>query len=485
MLTVEKQIWLQAKEKPGKLAIKSGKDTATYLELVQRISAAVRYIQTLPGYSKGKIIMIAADKQIEFIYAYFGAHLAGLVVAPIDSETNPTRFGYIAESIKPFCVVGFKKIDTDIHKVDLKDFKELSVSLDFNEFEFPNEDCMADILFTTGTTGAPKGVPLTFKNESAAVRNINTYIGNTPDDVELLALPVSHSFGLGRIRCCLCNGQTLHLLGSFVNVKRIFRIIEEEHITGFSMVPASWKYLQKMSGNRLGDFSNQLKYIEMGSAYLSEGDKRELAELFPGTSIMMHYGLTEASRSAFMEFHADNTHLATVGKASPFTDIKVFDEHGNQLAVGQEGEICVKGEHVTSGYLNILPQEVFYGSGKDYFRTGDSGTIDKDGYITLKARIKELINVGGKKVAPTEVDEQLMKIDGVIDCACVAMKDPEGVLGEVVKAYIVRKDDSVTFEYISNRLIGNLESYKLPVQYEWIDVIPRTKNGKIQRNLLQ
>lgn len=485
MLTVERQIWLQAKEKPYKLAIKSGKDSATYLELTQRISAAMQYIQSLPGYSKGKTIMIAADKQIEFIYAYFGAHLAGLVVAPIDSETNPTRFGYITESIKPFCVVGFKKIDTDIHKVDLKDFKELPVSLDFNELEFPAEDCMADILFTTGTTGAPKGVPLTFKNEAAAVRNINTYIGNTPDDVELLALPVSHSFGLGRIRCCLCNGQTLHLLGSFVNVKRIFRIIEEEHITGFSMVPASWKYLQKMSGNRLGEFSNQLKYIEMGSAYLSEEDKRELAELLPGTRIMMHYGLTEASRSAFMEFHADNAHLATVGKASPFTDIKVFDEHGNQLAIGQEGEICVKGEHVTLGYLNIPSQKVFYGLDKDYFRTGDSGTIDEDGYITLKARIKELINVGGKKVAPTEVDEQLMKIDGVIDCACVAMKDPEGVLGEVVKAFIVRKDDSVTFEYISNRLIGNLESYKLPVQYEWIDVIPRTKNGKIQRNLLQ
>jgi long-chain acyl-CoA synthetase len=198
----------------------------------------------------------------------------------------------------------------------------------------------------------------------------------------------------------------------------------------------------------------------------------------------MHYGLTEASRSAFIEFHADSAKLSTVGKASPFTDIQIFDNYGIQINDGQEGEICVKGEHVTLGYINQPKQNAFYGSNRDYFRTGDRGFIDSDGYITLIARIKELINVGGKKVAPTEVDEQLLKIDGVVDCACVAMKDPEGVLGEVVKAYVVRQNDSITAESINKQLVGTLESYKLPVKYEWIDTIPRTPNGKIQRNLL-
>jgi long-chain acyl-CoA synthetase len=171
-----------------------------------------------------------------------------------------------------------------------------------------------------------------------------------------------------------------------------------------------------------------------------------------------------------------------VGKASPFTDIQVFDEQERMLPQGEEGEICVKGEHVTSGYLNLPVESAFYG---EYFRTGDSGTIDAEGYITLKARIKELINVGGKKVAPTEVDEQIMKIPGVEDCACVAMKDPEGVLGELVKAFVVRKDDTLTSEEITRQLTGKLEAYKMPAQYEWIDKIPKTNNGKIQRNLLQ
>lgn len=483
MISIEEQIWQQAALHPTKVAVKSGNDTATYNQLINRILAAKQIFKELPNYQKGGKIMLAAGKQIEFIYAYFGAHLAGLTVAPIDAETNPTRFGYIADAIKPFCAIGFDKMETSIQKVNLEIFKETSTNVGNCDVEFPQENAIADILFTTGTTGAPKGVPLTFKNESAAARNINTYICNSSEDIELLALPVSHSFGLGRLRCCLSNGQTIILLGSFVNTKRIFHTIEEEHVTGFTMVPASWKYLQKMSGNKLTEYASQLKYIEMGSAFFSEDDKRNLAHLFPNTRVTMHYGLTEASRSTFMEFHEDDASLMTVGKASPYTDIKIFNEKGEQLQVNEEGEICIKGDHVTNGYLLIDNKDTFYG---EYFRTGDYGIIDKNGYIHLKARIKEIINVGGKKVAPTEVDEQILKIEGVVDCATVGAKDPEGILGEVVKAFIVKDPHSeISFKQISEQLQDKLESYKIPVLYSWIDAIPKTHNGKIQRNLLR
>ena len=242
------------------------------------------FFQSLPDYTAGNTVILAAGKQIEFLYAYLGAHLAGLIVTPIDVETNPTRFEYIADVIKPFCIIGFDKQETFLTKISLKEFKEMPVDYSKQSTDFPDNEKVADILFTTGTTGVPKGVPLTYKNEAAAALNINAYIGNTSDDIELLALPVSHSFGLGRVRCCLSNGQTLHLLGSFVNVKRIYRTIEEENITGFTMVPASWKFLQKMSGDQLGHYGKQLRYIEMGSAYISEDDKRHLAHLLPTNS---------------------------------------------------------------------------------------------------------------------------------------------------------------------------------------------------------
>lgn len=484
MQSVEQYIWSRAAIHPEKIAVKSGKEVVTYNQLISRILAVKQKLQNIPDYKEGRSIILSANKQVEFLYVYFAAHLAGLIVVPIDTETNPTRFKYIIDVVNPFCIIGFEKMDTDIQKIELKEFRQIDSVSCTTEVSFPKEDAIADILFTTGTTGAPKGVPLTFKNEAAAARNINNYIGNANDDVELLALPISHSFGLGRVRCCLVNGQTIVLLGSFVNTKRLFRAIEEEHVSGFTMVPASWKFLQKMSGEKISEYSHQLKYIEIGSSYLSPEDKRHLAELFPTTRVIMHYGLTEASRSAFMEFHDDAGHLASVGKAAPYTEICIFDDKGVPLPYGQEGEICVKGEHVTKGYLNLPSADCFYGDG--YFRTGDVGIISPDGYIMLKSRIKELINVGGKKVAPTEVDEQILKMEGVADCACVAVKDPDGILGEVVKAYIVRTENSeIGFEQIAEQLQGKLESYKIPVQYEWIDAIPKTVNGKILRHLLQ
>lgn len=480
---VEEEIWEHARKNANKIALKSGKSIVTYRQLYNNILSAKEHLSMIPKYSPGKTIIMAANKQIDFVYAYFGAHLAGLIVVPLDSGCNQERLKHIMDVVHPISIVGFEGIVVDCEKLL---YEDVCVQVDSgNETtpQFPKESDVADILFTTGTTGIPKGVPLTHFNEAAAVRNINQYIQNKEEDIELLALPVSHSFGLGRLRCCLANGQTLILLGNFVNTKKIFRIIEEEKVNGFSMVPASWKYLQKMTGDTLSRYSSQIKYIEMGSAYFSEEDKKHLSALMPKTKIVMHYGLTEASRSAFLDFHADKDYLNSVGKAAPYTDIQVFDEQGNLLPKGTNGELCVKGDHVTSGYLNCSSANCFFGD--RYFRTGDMGAIDSNGYIYLKSRLKELINVGGKKVAPVEVEERILRIPGVLDCACVGVPDPDNVLGEVVKAFIVKdKAVDLVFENVQRELLGKIEGYKLPVLFEWIDKIPRTSNGKIQRNLL-
>ena len=482
MKSIECLIASWAESNPDKVAVKSGGLSITYRELWQAILAAERYFENIHNYQRGRTVILSAGKQIEFVYAYFGAHMAGLVVVPVAEDINQTRFAYICEAVKPIVVIGFDHIETSIPKAPLAAFGE-SLGFLCRATNFPRPNDVADILFTTGTTGAPKGVPLTFANEMAAAQQINDFVQNGHDDIELLALPVSHSFGLGRLRCCLANGQTIVLLGSFANVKRIFRTIESEKITGFTMVPASWKFLQKMVGDSLSQFANQLRYIEMGSAYFAEEDKRHLARLFPKTRVTMHYGLTEASRSAFMEFHEDDAALASVGKPSPGVEIDIFDEHGNKLPPEAEGEICIKGAHVMRGYLANDNSQTFFG---DYFRTGDCGTMTKGGYIYLKSRLKELVNVGGKKVAPAEVDEQILKISGVSDCACVGIPDPEGVMGEVVKGCVVRdKNSRLTFEQIAAALFDKIENYKIPVVWQWIDQVPRTHNGKIQRGLLK
>lgn len=479
--SIEHKIWHWASLLPDKPAVKSGKKSATYLQLCQRVLGARDYFVNQLMLNAGDTIVLAAGKQIEFVYAYFGAHLAGLKVVPVDPATNPDRMAFIIKQTGASLLVGFDGIENNIRTIGLKEFEELAS--EFSIPSFPEGNQIADILFTTGTTGKPKGVTLTCDNEAAAARNINEFIGNTGNDIELLALPVSHSFGLGRVRCCLYQGATLILLGSFANVKKLYRTIEEENVTGFTMVPASWRYLKKLTGNKLGDFRYQLRYIEMGSAFFSKEEKDELAGILPDTRVCMHYGLTEASRSTFMEFHQDASHMDSVGKASPHTEIKILDENGVECEAGNEGEICIKGEHVTHGYLDLPVRDSFFG---DYFRTGDWGYKTEDGYVYLISRKKELINVGGKKVSPIEVEEQLLKIPGVEDCACIGVPDDNEVLGEVVKAFIIKeKGSEITFADIDEQLTGKLESYKIPVCYEWIDAIPKTQNGKIQRGLLK
>ena len=477
MTTIEEQILQNAKSFPNKVALIAGETLVTYGELWDRCLKTADVLRSRLALKKGDRVIIAAAGNIEFVYTYFGVHIAGGICVPIDPDTNQTRFDYICESTKPVAVLGM------LHKVDIQPvtFAEMTEGGKPDDFAPAQMDDIADVLFTTGTTGAPKGVALSYKNVAAAAENINEFIQNTVEDVELLALPVSHSFGLGRVKCVLVKGGTLVMLGTFASMKKFFGNMEKFHCTGFGMVPASWGYIKKMSGRKIGQFADQLKYVEIGSSFMSKEDKELLMELLPNTRICMHYGSTEASRSAFMEFKACKDDLLTAGHASPNCDIKIFSPEGKELPYGEQGEVCVKGEHVTCSYWNETPERFasdFYG---DYFRTGDSGVQDERGYIYLKSRIKEMINVGGKKVAPMEVEDMLNAIPGIKESACVAMPDPEGVMGELVKAFIVCDDETLADETILDSLRPKLEVYKLPAVIERIGEIPKTSSGKIQR----
>lgn len=479
-VSLEEKIFNFSISTPDKTALIVKKRIISYKELFENIWATKIVLEKEYSLEKGDTVLLAANKNVHFIYAYFAIHLIGAKVIPLDEQTQQERLEFIVKNTEPKIIVGLQW-DEKITCFDFDSLMELELIKVPNLIEFPEFSQESDILFTTGTTGQPKGVVLTHGNLAASAKNINTFIENDSDDIELLALPISHSFGLGRIKCVLSIGGTLVLLGSIVNMKRMFRTFEERKITGFGMVPASWQYIQKMSGNRLSDFAEKLNYIELGSAYMSPEDKQELIKLFPDTRICMHYGLTEASRSTFMEFHSDVSYLNTIGKASPNVEISIKDNLGNTRSIGDEGEICVKGDHVTLGYLNKPNADFFYDG---YFRTGDIGSIDDNGYVHLKGRYKEIINVGGKKLSPIEVESKINELDSLLESACVGIKDPEGVLGEVVKAFIVQNNSLKNLDDINDYLKSKLESYKVPAVYEWIDEIPKTKSGKIQRQKL-
>jgi long-chain acyl-CoA synthetase len=466
-----------AEKIPAKPAVIINDITITFLELKAKILQAVSVLRTLQ-LRKGDYIMLSAQKDVEFIYIYLAAHYLGVINIVVDAESNKKRIDYIIELLSPKYAFGFQ-LD-NMRCIQYTDINwNIEPADEYSQDTSMTDADVADVLFTTGTTGLSKGVLLTHRNIISAAHNINGFIGNTQKDREVIALPICHSFGLGRLRCNLVLGSTVVLLGSFADMKQFFKIIEDYQITGFGMVPSSWAYIRKFSGTRIAKYAGQIKYIEIGSAPMPITSKQELCELFPSTRICMHYGLTEASRSAFMEFHTDYARLNTIGKpVSQYVDIKIYDESGREAPVGIPGEICVKGNMVMKSYYLEKDNENSFFNG--YFRTGDWGYRDSEGYFYLESRKKELINVGGKKVSPIEVEEAICSL-GIRDCVCIGVEDPKKIMGEIVKAYILKEGCTLSFSEISLGLRPLLETYKIPVLYEWIDVIPATASGKKQR----
>ena len=260
MNTLEYNIHYWALNAPDKIALIDKKKAYSYKALFENIWASKKKLELEYSISKGDTIVLAANKNVSFVFVYFALHLIGAKVMPIDEQISQDRLKFVLDKISPKLIIGLENKINNINFIEFDcfiDLEKLSIPL---EISFPNLEDNADILFTTGTTGEPKGVILSHKNIAQSVYNINSFIGNDQNDTELLAMPISHSFGLARLKCVLSAGGTLVLLGSIVNMKRMFRIFDEHEVTGFGMVPASWSYIKKMSGNKLAEYSNQLNY---------------------------------------------------------------------------------------------------------------------------------------------------------------------------------------------------------------------------------
>lgn len=467
-----------ALDTPDKIALVEGNCCISYSQLTEHVEQAACFMQSL-GLKPGNRIVLAAQKELPFVYYYLAAHLLGVVNVVVDATAPRDRLDYIVGVVKPAALFGsgFSHFE-DVNCYDFKTpHRSTTPALDLPHVD---ADDVADVMFTTGTTGTPKGVCLSHANIAGSASNTNGFIGTTGIDVEALALPLSHSFGLGRLRCVLMAGATMVLVSNFANLKSFFTVLDQWHVTGFGMVPAVWQYIKRLSGKRIARFADQLRYIEIGSAALPVEDKRMLLEMFPNTRLCMHYGLTEASRAMFSEFHADAANLESVGRpASQLVQACVLDDQGNLVDDGVDGEICVSGNMVTHSYFNPADNAAsFHGR---WFRTGDWGHRDSNGLFYLTGRKKELINVGGEKVSPATIEDAILSLDCVTDCACIAIPDPNGVLGEVPKAFLVQSGEKISIEEIKSQLARLLPPHEIPVCWEWIDSIPRTASGKIQR----
>lgn len=339
---------------------------------------------------------------------------------------------------------------------------------------------MSEVIFTTGTTGNPKGVLLSHLTVIKTAKNINRFTEIKSSDIEMHMMPISHSFGLARLRCCILKGCTLVLHDGFGNLMKFFNSIEKYKGTVISTVPAGILFVKKLAEEKLKNYSSQIKMVELGSSPMTAQSKIELTQLLPNTNICMHYGLTEASRSTFINFKKEYKFINSVGKANKGTKIVVIDKNDKICPKNQSGEICITGSNLFSDYLFTDIKPKYY---KKYFKTGDYGYLDDNDYLFFQARKDDMMNISGKKVSPIEVEKYIAQVPFVVDVACIEAKNNRTGLAEI-KAFIVLSKKIIIDDWeseIKKYLKNKVEYYKIPSNIVNIDSIPKSQNGKILR----
>lgn len=430
------------------------------------------------GVGPGDRVLLCAPNSPAVPVLYFAIHAAGAVAVVVAPDMPAPS----VEGVATAAGVRLALVERDdlSAKISTLSASETAAAEGELTFDAPDLGAPADLLFTSGTTGKKKGVRLTHRNIAAAGRNIATFLRIEPTDIQAVPLPLSHSFGLGCVRSLAFAGHTLLIERGLVNPAAMLKRMTTLGATGLAVVPSGVDVIRRTTGDALGALRDQLKFVELGSAAISPENRAWLMEMLPHTRLCHHYGMTEASRAAFIEYHADKERLGTVGRASPNVEITILDAEGAPVAAGETGAIVVSGEVVTGGYWED-PELTASRISPAGLITGDIGRLDADGYLHLLGRQDDIINVGGRKVAPDEVEAVLLAHPDITDAACVPMADP--VLGQAVAAHVV-VHGALDVEAVAAWARERLEDYKVPRAVLAVASIPRTDNGKIQRHLL-
>ena len=342
----------------------------------------------------------------------------------------------------------------------------------------PSPEDTALVLHTSGSTGRPKRVPILHRNIAASTRNIVAHYALTGDDVSLCVMPLFHVHGLvASTLSTMLSGGTVVVPAKF-NPLSFWRTARETKTTWYSAVPTIHNLLLSRAGGERPAGAEGLRFIRSCSASLPPEMMNQMERVF-GVPVLEAYGMTEASHQ--MSSNPQPPAARKPGSVGPGTgvNIGIMNDAGNLLAVGDRGEVVIQGPNVVSGYENN-PEANAKSFTHGWFRTGDQGFLDGDGYLTLTGRIKELINRGGEKIGPREIDEVLLSHPEVAEAVCFGVPHP--AWGEEVEAAVVLKEGASSSEA---DLIGfckeRLADFKRPKKIHITKTIPRTATGKIQR----
>lgn len=482
--SIVEAVALHAQEQTDKFCLADGRTELTYRGYWECIFGYAKHLQEL-GVGKGDCVVVRNSQNVEVLTAGLAIQLLGAIFVPLEKNVADSRILEIAEAVEAKCYIAAKPLDV------FCPYEKMATVLsyrdenaDYTTFEFPKLADMAEILFTTGTTGVSKGIEILHKNVVAVSENVIDGVEMEKDNVELIPVPISHSHGLRRYYSNMLMGGGVVILGSVVFVQVVLDCIEKYHVTAIDLVPAALATLLKLSEGKLANYQDQIRYVQLGSAPIPENDKEELRQLLPKSRLYNFYGTTESGCSCILDFNAMKDKKNCIGRPTCHANFKFMDENGNPVEASEEnpGFLACAGDMNMVGYYKAeaLNKETIKNG---YIQTQDMAYMGEDGLIYMLGRQGDVIETGGNKVSPVEIEEVAIKCEGVEDCACIPVDSP--ILGKEPKLFVVMAkgitfDSNAIYQYLKERL----EAYKVPKIIEEIDAIPRTYNGKIQRKKL-
>jgi amino acid adenylation domain-containing protein len=487
-----------ARSLPDKVALVCGKERLTYAELDAR-SDALAHSLAAAGVQRGDRVVIFGDNTADTVVSFWAVLKANAVVCIVNPLTKRDKLAYLLNDCRPAALIA----DPQLRAVwgepaaacpHLRAVMVYGAMDDakLTGLKAPARRCididLAAIVYTSGSTGDPKGVMLTHRNMLTACTSIASYLEIQEDEVILGVLPLAFDYGLYQMIMAFRMGARLVLERSFAFPAQVLRRMAEERVTGFPGVPTIFAMLSELRNLRDYDLTS-IRYVTNTAAALPVKHITMLQAMFPGARIYSMYGLTECKRCTYLPPQDLARKPESVGIAIPNTEMWIVDEAGNKVGPGVVGQLVIRGATVMKGYWEkpeATAKKLKPGPlpGEQVLYTGDYCRMDEEGYLYFVGRMDDVIKSRGEKVAPKEVENALMDIPGVREAAVIGV--PDETLGHAVKAYVVLENGFVIPEKeLQKECQRRLENFMVPKYIVTVPSLPKTDTGKIRKIGLQ
>ena len=475
-----------AEATPDKLCLADDSGKVTYKEYAEKILryAAVLHKRQL---AKGDAVVVEACQTIDYLAIELALQLIGAVFVPVEHNCAVDKIRGFGQRAHAKGVIACAENDYEVEVFFT--FDSINAEAENGELysvsALPAASDVSEILFSTGTTGKEKGIVLTHANDIALAGNVINGVEMEKDNVEMIPSPMNHSHGLRRYYANMFNGCTVVVLGSVMNVGLFFSNIDSYGVNSMDLVPTALSLLLKLTKDKLGEYKDRLRYCQFGAAPMMESDRKRICELLPNTRLYNFYGSTESGCICIYNFNRPDHKKNCIGRPACNAEIVIVDDDRNPIKSGENntGLLSSKGGMNMLGYWED-EEETAKAMQDGIVYSNDIAYYDPDGDIILLGRKGDVINVGGNKVSPDEIEDIAKKCPGIADCGVIPI--PDSFKGNVPKL-IVQMENGAEFNPIDirNFLAKSLEPYKVPAVIQQIDKIPRSFNGKLLRKELK